>query len=140
MANSPADILAEFLVFRGHATRPAANGLWTIYVDNMPTERDQAICIYNTDGVKQGRGMRSQQTWERPGIQVRVRGLDKSTPRAKMESLRAFFDTLAKETIIVGGNAYTLWCISRVGGILYMGQEETKLRENYTSNFLLSLD
>ncbi len=114
---------------------PALYTKYPVFVGSMPDSPDNAVCVYDTEGFKDGRDMRNKQSIIHPGYQVRVRGLDHPTGYAKIRDIQRLLDTLGSFVVVIDGTRYTIAAITQVSGILSLGEEpEAKRRNGFTFN------
>ncbi len=130
----PADIIAAYLATQGAGTMPpysdpaqALQG-WPIYIRQMPDGAgvpDNAIAVYDTLGVKDGRQLRGGYTFTHEGIQIKVRGIDiypHAVTQDKIRGIAAILDALLQAPITVDGDDYQIVAFSR-GPPLTLGQD-----------------
>ncbi len=158
LTHSPADVLRHALVNAGSAlspvvTLPSAGGAWPIFVDAEPDKPDSCITIYNTVGIINARSMIDGEMYEHQGIQVRVRDANSQEAYRETKVLaNALDETILLDQVVIGytttsggitttGDAtYTLYAVSRKGGILSLGKESPKSKRNlYTINAIMAL-
>lgn len=99
-----------------------------LFISEMPTTPDNCVCIYDTGGYEP----EANYTYQRPTIQVRVRGA-KGEYLAAHEQAQAIRDELHglhNETI----NSARYVGIWQEGDIISAGQDDNK-RPNVTMNF-----
>jgi hypothetical protein len=143
MSASLAQRLVQWLVDEEIGWDPDADEVanpkadWPIFLGNMPdNERipDQAIAVYDTNGLKDGRLMEGP-TIRHPGFQIRVRAMDYGVGWQKAQTIEAKLDTLSRVTVQVDGEPYSIKVVSQTGSILVLGQEpEGRRRQGFTIN------
>lgn len=138
MTHSPARVIAAWLVAHVHAYDPPA-AQWGCYVSSLPDGGHNALCVYDTVGILQGRIQRTGETIETPGIQVRVRSQDYETGRAKADALCAAFDELFRHEVEVDDTDYLIQAVTRTTPVICLGPEEGNKRERFTINFLVTI-
>jgi len=101
-----------------------------LFVSEMPTEPDQCVCIYDTGGYDP----EADYTYEKPTIQIRVRGA-KGDYLVAHELAQSIRDTLNGEHdyTINGARYIGIWT---VGDILFVGYDNNH-RPLLTVNFRL---
>lgn len=142
VVESPAEMIHEYLVGEGIVTVPADGLAWPGYVSSMPdggTVKDNAVCIYDTTGIMQGRDMGSGEHFERFGVQVRIRCKEHADGYAKARAIAYALDILTRAAVTVtGGQAYEIHAVSR-GSILPLGPgQDDKRRRLFTINATLT--
>lgn len=124
----------------GTPTTPNLTSGWPIYVGHLPDKPDNAICIYDTSGVADGRDMRSEETITHPGWQVRVRATDYGAAQAKMKEVQKFLDTIRRTAVTIDGDDYRLEAVRQTGTPLALGQEQkAQRRDTITLNGTLTM-
>lgn len=126
------DDVADYLVDRGVATSRNGSGAWPVWVNSLPDDTDQAMCLYETGGYPADEISRSN---ERVTFQFRVRGskLDYLTVRAKWQSA---FDAL-QDAQEVSGSPVLLPDVVFIQALHYgpLPFNDDKGRTNMTVNF-----
>ena len=99
-----------------------------LFISEMPTTPDNAVCIFDTGGYEP----EANYTYERPTIQVRVRGAGGGYLAAH-EQAQAIRDELhaLTNTTINGARYVAIW---QEGDIISVGQDDNN-RPNVTVNF-----
>jgi len=141
MNHSCAEIVARWMVAETLGTDPEADpiGNWPVYDTAMPDTPDNAICTYGTAGVKDGRSMRDGQTFEHPGLQVKVRGTTEPVAFAKMQAIVEAIDAAIAESITIEGTGYKIQNISRRSNAVPIRADRDTERRAYTLNCLVSI-
>lgn len=145
MIDSPAAILQDFLILNNVFGDPAGSGppAWPIYVNNLPDRAgvpDNVVGIFDTEGVKDGRIMRTGEIIKHYGVQIRVRSIKNTDGWTKVEAAGAILSTLMQQLASCNGNTYLIWNISQTSPNLYLGLEEgTKRRSLFSINFLCTI-
>ena len=136
MNHSPVEVLRAALIEGLCGTSPSQTpgGAWPIFVSHLPETPDNAICVYDTAGVKDGRLM-SGETIKHPGFQVRVRATGYANGFAQIEQIAIYLDTLHQEAVVVDGDSYRIVAVTQTSGPVSIGQEpDGKRREGLTLN------
>lgn len=138
-AHSPADILRHALVGAGVATLPSAAGAWPCYVGHLPADAaDNALCVYDTTGRRDGRLM-SGQSITHPGWQVKVRAKDHPTAWAKAGEVKTALDAIHNLAVAIAPENYTVAAVTQTTDVLTLGQEQdARRREQVTVNGTLT--
>src|SRR5215472_5350045 len=93
LLNSPAEIVRAALIEVGVADDPSpwmdlvngnggvkpSNTMWPVFVWGEPSNPDNCITLYDTDGIDHGQSMVDLQLFAHYGIQVRIRSTDQRT-------------------------------------------------------------
>ena len=67
--------------------------------------------------------------WHHYGFQVRIRGIDEPASYSKALAIHEAFATGIKWTnVVVGNNKYTIYAVSKQGGILRLGNDAPNTR------------
>lgn len=139
LALTPADLLAWVLEDRRIGRSHLDPGDWPVWVSGMPDEPDNAIAVYDTDPLEDGRLMEGE-TLLHPGVQVQVRGTDRREAHAKMEEVRVLCDKLLGEVVTTETQSWRIQEASITSGPVSLGREEETRRYIHTINVLLTLD
>jgi hypothetical protein len=143
ITNAPSVIIKEYLVAQGFATEPSDETDWPIFRTRLPDGNNvphNAMAVYDTDGVKDGRLMVDGEPILRHGIIVLVRSPDFDTGWTKAGDIADLFDRVFNELFEMDDAAYTLCNCSRTTGVIPVGQEEgTKRRYIFSINMLLTV-
>lgn len=143
-AHSPAEILREALVDVKEGMLPSkykgGNNSWPIFVGHLPEEPDNAVCIYDTTGVRDGRIQESGENIDHPGFQVRVRGKDHPTAYKKIKEIQDAITLFSMTEAVIGIYTYKIHSATRTGTIISLGQEvDRKRRAEFTLNGILTI-
>lgn len=140
MNHSPADIVAQYLHNEEVVVLPPTEGDWQCYVNRAADlGENNTVAITDTQGLKDGRQMRSGETYFHPGIQVRVRAGTESEGWQKMEAIKAKFDAANQESVTIGDNTYTIHSITLKSNIIPLGQDKGTQRRSFTLNAILAV-
>ena len=144
LGSSPAFILSEYIINEISAsTNPNDNGLWPLYTNYMPDGDDvqsDAVAMYDTAGILDGRLMRTGEVITHPGLQLRLRSLGNQEGYAKIESVSLSLDNIAGETLVVSGSTFKILNMRKTTDIIPLGLERgTNRRFLFTVNYLVTL-
>lgn len=137
--SSPADILCSLLEAEGISE----SGDWSLFVAFMPDTPDQAICIYDTEGRKDGRLMGSGEMIGHSGIQVLVRCLDYQTGWRKAQAIAVLFDGVRKDSVDMDSEGvYIIDNVSRTAPVESIGLEEinNRRRQQFVINAFVTVN
>ena len=131
MNHTPADIVRHLLVELAHGTLPSSSGSWPIFAHNLPDTPDNAVVVYDTQGVLEGRsGADGGVMDEHPGIQVRVRSSAVNTGNIKAEAIAEALDQnvlnygiTITNTTGTATTTYTVHAVTRKSGVLRLGRD-----------------
>ena len=138
-ANSPAELLRASIIAGEFGTDPTDEEEWPVFVGHMPDEPDNAVCVYDTTGIMNGRIQSTGESIRHPGWQVRVRSSAHPTGYAKIASIRNHIDSIHREGIELSPYSYTIYAATLTGGVQALGQEaEVTRRDNFTINGILT--
>jgi len=101
-----------------------------LFVSEMPTTPDACVCIYDTGGEDP----EVNYTYERPHVQVRVRG-DKGGYETAQELAQSIRDTLSgtADYTINGARYVGMWAL---GDVMFIEYDDNQ-RPEFTVNFRL---
>lgn len=140
MTHSQAEIVQQALRDLGFGTTPNAVP-WPVFCMKEPATPDNCVTTYNTQGTSDGRAMIDGELLDHLGIQIRVRGTDVPTVRAKLQAARTLIAGVYHQTVHVGSSAYFLRNFASIGQILYLGDESpVSKRQIGTLNATLAVD
>lgn len=146
---SPSQAIAVLLANAKYGTVPQTgmkNLVWPIFISSLPDKGyDDAIAIYDTTGVSDGRLMENGQQIIHPGCQVRIRSSKYSPGWDKAQEIGMFFDSVFRQQIraqkqpVVGSDEvlYTVHSITRRPTIA-MGREQEGTRQNFSINIVFT--
>jgi len=137
--SSPADVIYQLLIDLGLGS---SSGEWPVFVGFLPDSPDEAICVYDTAGMSDGRYLATGYRVEHPGIQIRVRGKDYQTTFEKVQSIAETLDLQSRIVVVLSSEeAYSVINVSRTGTILPLGIDEATGRRchHFSLNAVLTL-
>lgn len=140
MAHSPADILWQLLTDAGKIASSGAG--WRGFVSFFPDMPDEALCLYNTSGVDDGRLMINGERIQHPGVQITFRARQSEDCFNMAQAIAEWLDAQRNLVIAMGsGDAYVLLNAKRTGTINQLGVETegNRQRTQMTLNLLLTL-
>jgi hypothetical protein len=135
--NSAAEIIRSAIVAEGLGVliSVSPSGEWPVFAAHLPDSLDNAICVYDTPGVREGRIQETGKSVGKPGWQVRVRSVDYADGIAKIGAIADYFDTVLRLPVEVGAFDYVIQAITQTGTILPLGQNnDEKRRYHFTLN------
>lgn len=139
--HTPAEILRRMMI-NDDVAAPLSelpSTAWSIFIGHLPDKPDNAICIYDTTGIKTGRQMPTGKTTSKPGWQVRVRGMTYVDAYSKIIDICDWMDTVLRKTVTVEYSDYEVQVLTQVGTVLPLGRElEGKKREHFTINGIMT--
>lgn len=153
LQNSPAEVVRKVLVAVAAVQDPNVGvNNWPCYVasepdeDKAPSNLDNIVTIYDTEGRVQARQMIDGATVEHHGLQFRVRARHHTAGYAKAAAIAKALDeqaTMREASFTVGATTYLyrLWSVGRTSSILALGHESpTSKRRIFTFNALAALE
>ena len=140
LTHSPADIVRYCLIDLSLGTLPTSSGDWPITVTQEVEDPDNAITIFDTSGIKQGRVFGGE-IQEHEGFQVRIRATDHSTGHTKANAIKEALDkSILNVGVTIGSTTYIVYSVSRRSGIFYLGQDvSSSKRVIFTINAVVAL-
>ena len=145
LADTPSLILATHLIsLATEVTDPSLGGTWPLYTGFMPDNKnvkDDAVAIFDTAGVKDGRLMTGL-TIHKYGMQIRVRSRKQTDGWAKIAAIATELEAIDRTnaTPTVNGTKYEFLNVSPTSAPLFIGVEEgTERRYLFVLNILVSL-
>jgi len=133
LQDSPALIVRQLLVDLGLAMIPVipiVSNSWPVYYSFLPDQPDQAICVYSTTGIKQGRFQVSGATQIHHGIQVVVRSRTAAEQKARA-IYKALDEQVANAVVDVGDSTYEVQAVSHAGEVREVGLEAPITKRNF---------
>jgi hypothetical protein len=133
--DSPAMVLATWLQQVAIGVDPLIGGAtgWPIFVDQEADLPNEALAVYNTAGVVDGRIHNTGETIVHEGIQFSARSASLLLARQKIDEIALKVDALIQTPVTVGSNRYNINAINKTSGVLYAGPD-SKTRQKYTLN------
>lgn len=116
---------------------------WAAYLSFLPDGApapDNAVAIYDTPGLTDGRIMKTGENIIHHGVQVKFRAKTYILGWRKANDVAQEFEKVLRRTVTVETSTYKVQAISQVGTILSLGVDEgTKRRDLFTLNVIVSL-
>ncbi len=143
--HSQCQIVRKLLIDNSFGVEPVADAVWPIYFGSLPdgdAVADNAICVYDQVGIKDGRFMRTGEVLVHEGFMVRVRAISGGYQAAqkKAKQIAHFLDTILRQAITVESTDYIIQSITRFGDVLWAGKEPTsKRRDFFTVNCTITI-
>ena len=137
----PSDIVRHLINDKGEGTLPSLNGAWPVFATKLPDVPDEALCVYDSESLLEGRTMTNGETQEHYGIQVRLRAVSPAIGYHKAHLLASRMDlNVLRDLVTLEGIPYLVHAITRRGGILPIGPESgSTIRVGFTINFTASI-
>lgn len=108
---------------------------WPVFVSHLPDEPDNSICVYDTSGIQEGRIQATGESINKPGWQVRVRGVSFENCMNKMYEIADCMDGVLRRSVHVRNTTNLVQAITKTGTILPLGQNNDKKRRyHFTLN------
>lgn len=140
MTHLPPQIIVEILIQDGIVSRTSAKAAWPGYVQEMPDENNNAVCVYGTMGTLDARDPRTGEVVRHNGIQIIVRGLDDPTGAAKAEEINQKLAVIKRRYVGVGSRQYRVNAAANISEVIRLGQEKDRSRVRFTMSCLVSIE
>lgn len=140
LAESPASVLATYIISLGEMTTPSDDSSWPLYISHLPETdiNDDAGAVYDTTPLKDGRLM-SGPIVQHYGVQITIRSQSYNDGWDKINDISSQLDNVVQETVTRDSTDYLIENISR-GGINPLGIENgTTRRYLFTENYILTM-
>ena len=140
LTHPPSQIIARLIIDLALGTLPTTTATtWPVYVSNEPTNPDNAITVYDTMPVNDGRVMQGELQYHY-GFQVRARSTTYLIGWLKLNNIQESLSEVDHEVITISGVQYLIHCVSGFSGVIALGTEapESK-RELFTLNALVTI-
>lgn len=140
LAHSPADVLRRVLIALSEGVDPPLT-VWPIYASREPHSPDNCVTVIDTDGVQQGRYMKTGERAERHGVRIIVRATDHKVGWAKARALAVAIDEdVYDNEVTLDGTTYRVHAVSRRGNVVSEGRNvPTSQRNVFTIEGTVSL-
>lgn len=138
---SPAGVMAQYLVDVSVASIPPATP-WPVYISLTPAGPgipNELLVAYDTNGLLDGRPMRTGQTYQHEGIQLRIQSTRYDVGFAKALQLLNTVDSINRTTVLTSAGDFVLHNASRTTTIVPLGPDPDTRRQLFTLNVRLSL-
>lgn len=114
---------------------------WKGFIGYLPNDPDSAACIYDTEGVMDGRLMKTGFRIIHPGFQVVVRGKGFAATYARAQQIALAFDAVSNTPVVVEENLYFINNITRTSPVLHLGRETegSRNRHVFSVNAILTM-
>jgi len=145
--SSTADIVRQLLVDLGVGV-DSTTADWSVFVNREPDTPDQAITVYDTAGITEGRLQVSGEVPEQHSFQVRVRSSHYPDGYDKIEAIATALDqTVYGNTITLteeygtGTQDFTIHAATKRGTVIPLGVDESNSsRYLFTVNYTITFD
>lgn len=141
--SSPAEVIHQLLIDLDLGVFSGDSGDWQAFVSFLPEEPHDAICVFDTAGVLDGRVMATGEKIVHPGIQIRIRGIDYRQTYKQAHDIALALDIQRRISVAVSSaGIYVVHNISRTSDIVPLGVEMVGdlRRYNFTINAIVTLE
>lgn len=141
LANSPADILAYWLVANSYGIQPDNSATdWQVFESNTPDEPDNKICVYDDgDGLDHGRTMPDNERAQMPGWLIQVDHRFKELGYIKANAIARGLDQIVMSLVAADGHMYRIQSVMRQSNIIHVGEIPGKRVTRYTLSGVMSV-
>lgn len=142
MTHSPADIVRKLLVDAGQGVASDNTSTdWQCFASGEPSNPDNCITVYDTEGTSDGRHMVNGQLQYHYGIQLRIRGIDHKTGYDKAQTLRTWIsEACYLATVSIDSSRYLVHAITHIGQVIALGKDVPRSKRNlFTINATVPL-
>lgn len=141
--HSPATVIQQYLRSEGLGVDAASTSSWKIFVGSMPDTDDEnldnAICVYDTGGVIDGRCMCDGQVYQHPGTSLRIRSRSYDLGYRKSKDILDNLSEASRKIVIIGSVEYLFQSFTPTTGVIPLGEVENRGRKSFSLNGLLSI-
>lgn len=120
-------IIRKLLIDNAIGSAHSSETDWPVFFRPWPDGKgsiDQALAVYDTSGIKQGRAMETGEVYQALAFQVKVRARTYDQGWAKCIEIVEFFEKLAPRVqVIVNSAEYMVHAVHSQGDILPWGPE-----------------
>lgn len=135
---TPAQVVGQLLVTAGEGTAPGDGLDWPVYVSRMPSPDSSiprnAIGVFDTSGLLDGRQMSDGRITQHPGFQVRVRSSAYRDGFLKGEQIARALDSIRRMTVVVGTSSVRVDNLSRSSTVVWLGTDPDSRMEQFSLN------
>jgi len=141
---SPSLIVQQWLISQMLATDPLESSpVWPCYMVALPEGMavpSNALCVYDTSPVPDGRIQSTGERINHPGIQIKCRCLDYQTGWTKIHSIASALDAILRAQVSVDSEIYTISAATRISGPLSLGIDPSSPKQAFafTLNYQLT--
>lgn len=121
--HSGAQILAKVLWELGYLTQPSVVSLWPAYINNLPDVVVNAVALFDTSGVQDGRIMATGEQIVHPGVELLLRSDDLGVIPNPLRTVAAAMDGIKNYALTIDSNSYILRNASRRGEPMFLGRD-----------------
>lgn len=137
---SPAWIIANRLINAGAVKLTGSAADFIVKAGSLPSEHDNAVAVYDTTPVLDGRIQKTGKHVVHPGIAIRARSLDYlKAYRKASECLVVLTEKTNWTEVNVDGEAYVIQSVTLTTGIIRIGEVEQRDRQNFQFNALATI-
>jgi len=129
LPNTPAEVLANYIVNQGWAGWPEDVPTWNVSINKLPDVPDQNkglpwLAVYDRKAVQDSVRMRTGERGEFWGWQILVRGKTDNDAYSKLSQIATGFDALYLAPIAITTSNYTIQRVKRNDQPTFLKQEE----------------
>lgn len=133
---TPASVLAQALYDHYQIEE---NEQWPFYIGTQPDTPESCVTFFDTNPIVNKKSVDVGDTFTRPGVQIRIRGVDYSLAWRKIEDIRLWCDTIYRLPVRIEEENFTIHNISQSSGVINLGRTEDKLFE-FSLNVLMTIN
>jgi hypothetical protein len=139
LSESPAAIIAQFLIDEGIMTVPENDDLWPLYISMLPSLKGDCGAIYDTQGTKDGKQMRGKYVGH-PGVMIKIRSEEYITGWDKINDIGKALDVLTAQEVTIDDASFVIKNVSRIGDIGKLGIEPETRKNLFSLNCICCIE
>jgi hypothetical protein len=139
--HGPEEVVAQLLIDRLLVTDPVEDKPWPVKVNDESTNEDESVTVSGYDGKIDGRSMPTGRVHSHPAVQIKVKGRDQVTARAKAKAIAHEVDeNVYHAAVTLEGKTYCVQSIGRTSTFNFAGKETAVSQRNvFTLNALVTI-
>lgn len=142
---SPSKIIQSWLIQNTLAGDPLDSApTWPCYMVSLPEGTgvpSDAVCVYDTTPVPDGRLLRTGEQIVHPGIQIKVRSQSYQAGWDKAQAIAETLDAATRAQVSVDSVLHTMVAASRISGPVSLGVDPSSIKRtfSFTLNYRITL-
>lgn len=139
MMHTPAEIVQQHLISESYGNSADDDGDWPTFYSSLPDDENEAICVYDAEGLADGRIQRTGETILHFGVQVRVRAKTHTEAWKKVHALLPVLDGTFRALVTVEETIYRIQAIHIIAPPVPWRVADDKMRKSFSVNCLTTI-
>lgn len=140
MINTPGQILVQFLVSYGLASKPSSATAWPMtYGGSMDDLANNALIAKSVSSQTEGKIQKTGETVRKPRLQISCRSQSHETAEVKLNDILAVLSALTMQPVVIGAVTYIIHACEIIMDTAFLMQEEKNRRQVYVATVQLTI-